>query len=66
MPQPTTAITFTSAAYTGGANTGGYILSPPFNQNTLPLIVPGPQVASTAAVGTSGQVVTAASAARTC
>ncbi len=27
------------------------ILSPPFNQNTLPLIVPGPQIASTQAVG---------------
>ena len=30
------------------------ILSPPFNQNTLPLIVPGPQIVSTQAVGTSG------------
>ena len=27
------------------------ILSPPFNQNTLPLIVPGPQVASTSVPG---------------
>ena len=34
-PQPTTAVTFLGAAS---------ILSPPFNQNTLPLIVPGPQV----------------------
>ena len=59
-PDPTTAITFTSAAYTGGTNTGGYILSPPFNQNTLPLIVPGPQVVSTSVVGTSGQVVSGA------
>ena len=44
-PQLTAPVTFTSAAYTGGTNTGGYILSPPFNQNTLPLIVTGPQVA---------------------
>ena len=56
-PDPTSAVTFKSAAYTGGTNTGGYILSPPFNQNTLPMIVPGPQVASTTVVGTSGQVV---------
>ena len=33
MPQPTTTVTFLGAAS---------ILSPPFNQNTLPLIVPGP------------------------
>ena len=34
-PQPTTPVTFLGAAS---------ILSPPFNQNTLPLIVPGPQI----------------------
>jgi subtilisin-like proprotein convertase family protein len=39
---------FKHAAYTGGPNLGGYILSPPFNQNTLPIIVPGPQVLSSA------------------
>ena len=33
-PQPTTPVTFTFDAAS--------ILSPPFNQNTLPLIVPGP------------------------
>ena len=37
-PAPTSPITFTTAAS---------ILSPPFNQNTLPLIVPGPHVVST-------------------
>ena len=31
------------------------ILQPPFNQNSLPLIVPGPQVVSTQSLGTSGQ-----------
>ena len=36
-PQPTTPFTFNAAS----------ILSPPFNQNTLPLIVPGPQVMGT-------------------
>ena len=41
-PQPTTAIRFFGAAS---------ILSPPFNQNTLPLIVPGPQVLSTSVPG---------------
>ena len=46
MPQLTAPVTFTTAQS---------ILSPPFNQNTLPLIVPGPQIASTLAVGTSGQ-----------
>ena len=34
-PQPTVPITFLGAAS---------ILHPPFNQNTLPLIVPGPQI----------------------
>ena len=58
MPQPITPVTFSAAAYTGGANTGGYILSPPFDQNTLPLIVGGPHVVSTQAVGTSGQAST--------
>ena len=37
-PQPSTAIDFNGATS---------ILSPPFNQNTLPIIVPGPQVLST-------------------
>jgi len=54
-PQPLTPVTFSKAAYTGGVNTGGYILSPPFNQNTLPLIVPGPQ-ASTSVVPDTGTV----------
>ena len=40
-PQPTAPVTFSGAAS---------ILSPPFNQNTLPLIVPGPQVARAASV----------------
>ena len=30
---------------------GRHILSPPFNQNTLPIIVPGPQVLSTSVPG---------------
>ena len=55
-PQLTTPVTFSAAAYIGGVNTGGYILSPPFNQSTVPLIVSGPQVLSTQAVGTSGQL----------
>ncbi len=38
MPQPATAIVFSGASS---------ILSPPFNQNTLPLIVAGSQVLST-------------------
>ena len=41
-PQPRTAIRFFGAAS---------ILSPPFNQNTLPLIVPGPQVLATSVPG---------------
>jgi hypothetical protein len=53
-PQPLTPVTFSKAAYTGGVNTGGYILSPPFNQNTLPLIVPGPQVLSTSVPSGTG------------
>ena len=53
-PQPVAAVTFSAAAYTGGVNTGGYILSAPFNQNTLPLIVSGPQVASTSVPGGTG------------
>ena len=48
-PQLTAPVTFTTAQS---------ILSPPFNQNTLPLIVTGPQVVTTQAVGTSGQVST--------
>src|SRR5262249_29997773 len=36
--------------FSGGAS----ILTPPFNQNPLPLIVPGPQVASTQAIGANG------------
>ena len=35
-PQPVTAVTFVAESAS--------ILHPPFNQNTLPLIVPGPQV----------------------
>ena len=48
VPAPSTAntVTYSSAAT---------ILNPPFNQNTLPLIVPGPQILSTTAIGTSGQ-----------
>ena len=46
-PQPIAPATFSAAAYTGGTNTGGYILNAPFNQNTLPLIVSGPQVETT-------------------
>ncbi len=42
---------FKFAAYTGGPNLGGYILSPPFNQQTLPIIVPGPQVVATSVPG---------------
>ena len=45
-PKLTAPVTFTTAQS---------ILSPPFNQNTLPLIVTGPQVLTTQAVGTSGQ-----------
>ena len=41
-PELTAPVTFTTAQS---------ILSPPFNTNTLPLIVPGPQIASTQAVG---------------
>ena len=49
-PQPSTAIEFNGAAS---------ILSPPFNQNTLPLIVPGPHVVSTSVPGGSaGNLVT--------
>ena len=44
-PAPIAAVTFSSAAT---------ILTPPFNQNTLPLIVPGPQVLSTSVPGGSG------------
>lgn len=42
MPDPTTAVQFLGAAS---------ILSPPFDQTTLPLIVPGPQVLSTSVPG---------------
>ena len=47
MPQPSMAITF-------GPNPLS-ILQPPFNQTTLPLIVPGTQVLSTQVMGTSGE-----------
>ena len=47
-PQPSVPVTF-------GPNPLS-ILQPPFNQNTLPLIVPGPQVASTKVVATTGTV----------
>ena len=46
VPAPTGMRTYTSAAS---------ILTFPFNQNTLPLSVPGPQILSTTAIGTSGQ-----------
>ena len=45
-PQLTAPVTFTTAQS---------ILSPPFNQNTLPLIISGPQVLTTQAVGTAGE-----------
>jgi subtilisin-like proprotein convertase family protein len=45
-PAPTVPVTF-------GPNPLS-ILEPPFNQNTLPLIVPGPQVLSTSVPGSSG------------
>ncbi len=45
-PQPTVPVTF-------GPNPLS-ILSPPFNQNTLPIIVPGPQVASTSVPNGTG------------
>ena len=45
MGQLTAPVTFTTAQS---------ILSPPFDQNTLPLIVSGPQVLTTQAIGTSG------------
>ena len=47
-PQPSVPVTF-------GPNPLS-ILQPPFNQNTLPLIVPGPQVTSTQVVATTGTV----------
>jgi subtilisin-like proprotein convertase family protein len=50
-PQPTTPVTF-FGAFSSIGTTG--IFSPPFNQNTLPLIVPGPQVASTSVPAGSG------------
>jgi subtilisin-like proprotein convertase family protein len=45
-PQLTAPLTFTTAQS---------ILTPPFDSNTLPLIVPGPQIISTEAVATTGQ-----------
>ena len=50
-PAPTKKVTFSNAAS---------ILNPPFNQNTLPLSVPGPQILSTTVVGTSGQTTSGA------
>jgi subtilisin-like proprotein convertase family protein len=47
-PAPSSPFTFNSTN----------IIAPPFDQNTLPLIFPGPYVVSTQAVGTSGQVST--------
>ena len=44
-PEVTAPVTFSTAQS---------ILSPPFNQNTVPLIVSGPQVLTTEAIGTSG------------
>jgi subtilisin-like proprotein convertase family protein len=46
MPQPVTPVTF-------GPNPLS-ILSPPFNQTSVPLIVPGPQILSTSVPGASG------------
>ena len=51
-PQPIVPVTFQGVFGING-NTG--ILEPPFNQNTLPLIVPGPQVVSTQVTGATGQ-----------
>jgi subtilisin-like proprotein convertase family protein len=48
MPQPSVPVTF-------GPNPLS-ILAPPFNQNSSPLIVPGPQVLSTNVVATTGTV----------
>ena len=48
MPQPSVPVVF-------GPNPLS-ILEPPFNQNTLPLIVPGPQVLSSQVVATTGTV----------
>ncbi len=45
-PQPTAPVTFGPDPLS--------ILQPPFNQNTLPLIVPGPNVLSTSVPGGSG------------
>ena len=45
MPQPTSPFTFFGAAS---------ILRPPFNQNSLPLIVAGPHVVSTSVTGGQG------------
>jgi subtilisin-like proprotein convertase family protein len=45
-PQPAVPVNFMGAPS---------ILKPPFEQNTLPLIVPGPQVLSTVAVNSLGQ-----------
>ena len=47
-PDPTVPVTF-------GPNPLS-ILQPPFNQNTTPIIVPGPQVLSTQVVATTGTV----------
>src|SRR5208282_4670789 len=46
MPQPMVPITFGPDPLS--------ILQPPFNQNTVPLIVPGPQILSTSVSGGSG------------
>jgi subtilisin-like proprotein convertase family protein len=50
-PQPTAAVTFQGAF---GINNNYGILQAPFNQNTLPLIVPGPQVLTTSVPGGNG------------
>ena len=52
QPQPIVPVTFGPTPLS--------ILQPPFNQNSLPIIVPGPQVVSTQSVGSSGQMGTGA------
>jgi len=46
MPQPTVPVTFGPDPLS--------ILKPPFNQNTVPLIAPGPQILNTSVSGGSG------------
>ena len=55
MPKPTVPFTFNATN----------ILNPPFDQNTLPLILPGPYVVSTSVPNGTGQSTTWSSTART-